>query len=586
MSLKPVLKLKVDELFLRWLSEPDTQQLLKENLRQIIKGEPIKHPPSSGNSSKSGRPTSPRIRPGSPSTPPCSPPPGKLQSPRSPRKAVAGNKFGNRNNSSNSKITKESKDTFLLEKQREIQERKREREQQLLGAGDVKNKDNEQNKNSNQRTLNINLPRFYFPNGHPIGNDENEQILRKVSEVFKKSEGGKAAKTQMENIMKTCGLPYYWRHLIYSASGGDKLGYITFSSFSTMWKRVCQQCHDEAARFVKLIAKPKTNYIVAEDLVPLIQDIVDHHVGLQFLQDAPEFHSRYVHTVIARIFYCVNRSWTGRITVPELRKSNFLQTLAMLEEEEDVNQILDYFSYEHFYVIYCKFWELDTDHDLFISKEDLARHNDHAISSRMIDRIFSGAVTRGRAQKEGKMSYTEFVWFLISEEDKKHPTSIEYWFRCMDIDGDGVISYYEMEYFYAEQLQKMEALGIETLPFEDCLCQMLDLVKPRDPKRITLSDLKCCKLTPIFFDTFFNLDKFLEHEQRDPFANSRDQDDGVEPSDWEKYAAEEYEILVAEEGANDNQEDINYEDDFEPDEDELIALEDPPKKKGGAASKE
>ena len=29
--------------------------------------------------------------------------------------------------------------------------------------------------------------------------------------------------------------------------------------------------------------------------------------------------------VIARIFYCVNSSWTGRITVPELRNSNFLQ---------------------------------------------------------------------------------------------------------------------------------------------------------------------------------------------------------------------------------------------------------------------
>ena len=34
----------------------------------------------------------------------------------------------------------------------------------------------------------------------------------------------------------------------------------------------------------------------------------------------------------------------------------------------------------------------------------------------MIERIFSGAVTRGSAQKEGRMSYTEFVWFLLSEE--------------------------------------------------------------------------------------------------------------------------------------------------------------------------
>lgn len=55
----------------------------------------------------------------------------------------------------------------------------------------------------------------------------------------------------------------------------------------------------------------------------------------------------------------------------------------------------------------------------------------------MIERIFSGAVTRGGKAKSGnnaqqledKMSYTEFVWFLLSEEDKNHPTAIEYWFR-------------------------------------------------------------------------------------------------------------------------------------------------------------
>ena len=42
----------------------------------------------------------------------------------------------------------------------------------------------------------------------------------------------------------------------------------------------------------------------------------------------------------------------------------------------------------------------------------------------------------------------------------------------MDLDGDGILSMYEMEFFYIEQLQKMEAMGIETLPFEDCLCQV------------------------------------------------------------------------------------------------------------------
>lgn len=42
----------------------------------------------------------------------------------------------------------------------------------------------------------------------------------------------------------------------------------------------------------------------------------------------------------------------------------------------------------------------------------------------------------------------------------------------MDTDGDGVLSMYELEFFYEEQAAKMEALGIEAMSFQDCLCQV------------------------------------------------------------------------------------------------------------------
>ena len=51
--------------------------------------------------------------------------------------------------------------------------------------------------------------------------------------------------------------------------------------------------------------------------------------------------------------------------------------IVLLNFNFGVFQIMDYFSYEHFYVIYCKFWELDADHDLLIDENDLMRHNNH-----------------------------------------------------------------------------------------------------------------------------------------------------------------------------------------------------------------
>ena len=191
------------------------------------------------------------------------------------------------------------------------------------------------------------------------------------------------------------------------------------------------------------------------------------------------------------------------------------QTLEQLQQEDDINRIREYFSYEHFYVIYCKFWDLDLDRDLLVSHADLCKHDSHAVSQRAIDRIFAGTVSKKLTSKSMKMSYSDFVWFLISEEDKQTCTSIEYWFRVMDLDGDGVLSMYELEHFWEEQLQRMIQQDFaDLLPFEDILCEMLDLVKPADPCKITLSDLKKCKLTHVFLNTFLNFKKFFEIQQR------------------------------------------------------------------------
>lgn len=42
-------------------------------------------------------------------------------------------------------------------------------------------------------------------------------------------------------------------------------------------------------------------------------------------------------------------------------------------------------------ILYCftQFWELDTDHDFFVTKEDLLRYGNHSLTYRIVDRIFS-----------------------------------------------------------------------------------------------------------------------------------------------------------------------------------------------------
>eukprot|EP01135_Chromosphaera_perkinsii_P000532 Nk52_evm6s116 gene=Nk52_evmTU6s116 len=318
-------------------------------------------------------------------------------------------------------------------------------------------------------------------------------------------------------------------------------------------------------------------HLTREDFIVFVEGIISRHPGLVFLKDTPEFQQRYIETVIERIFYKVNRSWSGKISLGELKRSRLLDVIEQLDLESDINKTEDFFSYEHFYVIYCKFWELDTDHDLIIDKQDLLKHADYSLSSRIVGRILSGAVTTGfrkqnrgcsnsnGAEDEGDgsdmdhsgrrriggggvMTYREFVWFLLSEEDKKTGTSIEYWFRCMDMDGDGIISMYELEYFYEEQYYRMGTLAVDSIPFEDCICQVLDMIKPVRENHITLGDLKRSKMTGLFFNLFFNLHKFLDFEQKDPFAAKHEAEENSGfLTDWDIYAAKEYAVLAEEE---------------------------------------
>jgi len=76
-----------------------------------------------------------------------------------------------------------------------------------------------------------------------------------------------------------------------------------------------------------------------------------------------------------------------------------------------------------------------------------------------------------------------------------------------------------MQYFYEEQLHRMECLSQEPVLFEDVLCQIHDMVQPSVEGVFTLQDLKRQKsLAGILFNILFNLNKFIAFETRDPFV--------------------------------------------------------------------
>ena len=135
------------------------------------------------------------------------------------------------------------------------------------------------------------------------------------------------------------------------------------------------------------------------------------------------------------------------------------------------------------------------------------------------------------ARRLGILTYTDFVWLILSEEDRSSTTALEYWFRVLDLDEDGVVSLFELHQYWDMLEAQLHEETTTMLDFRDVICSALDITKRpelqshcltvesvmRDPRQspvtVTLTDLKNSRVMACrFFDYFINWQKLLERE--------------------------------------------------------------------------
>jgi len=463
---------------------------------------------------------------------------------------------------------------------------------QKIKSGDETEEENSKvqeesdNKTSNSSLI-VHIPSFYTPNqrvSKPPNDDEDWSFIKnKVEKIFSESTSsnnldGITSPVSAENMFldenvrepsspslsmkefatvskEICNFPSFFNGPLYrkilkahNKSRSKEAESVTLDMFQHFWKENIENC-DAAERFFRLLKQDNREYLTRDDFLPYIEELLEYHPGLEFLLNHAEFQEKYAVTVITRIFYSVNSSHNGKITARQIRKSDLIEAFHAVDEEEDINKVTRYFSYEHFYVLYCRFWELDHDRDYRITREDLLKYGDHSLSHLIVDRIFDAAWRLSDNSSRDYLSYEDFIFFMLSEEDKANEISVRYWFNCIDVDGDEKLNNMEMRSFYAVQLHRMQCLGHEIVPFEDMLCQMMDMIKPANPSYLAVEDFlqpECAQVSGALFDALFNLTKHLQFEQRDPFMERQKREDDFE-CDWDRFAMYDYNRLAMEE---------------------------------------
>ena len=377
------------------------------------------------------------------------------------------------------------------------------------------------------------IPEFYFKK---VNQNEKQRIQEAVK--LKEITVDKLSDLLFVDCkLPKCFAPYLLKKL--DLTTGEKL--------KNFWMKYIYE-QDPNTRFFRFITGNDRKLIKPEDLVPFVEIMVQNHQSLQFLREEKGFQVKFIDFIVTRCFYQMDTDMRGTVGIFDFRKMDLASIFYKAERMADVNDSQHIFNYQHFYVAFCKFWDLDGDSDGILSKDDLSKFNESAISPIIIDRFFNSKLYPRSNANPKEVDFTSFAYFLMSSEDKTNITSINFWYNLCDLDNDGILSLREIEELYQQQFERMRITGNETIPFDDIFRQLIDMINPNGASYITVQDLLKSKMADVFFNTLFDLQKFLIREYQFPLVNPELDEMTKKLSPWEVYVLIEYDQLVNEGG--------------------------------------
>jgi len=221
-------------------------------------------------------------------------------------------------------------------------------------------------------------------------------------------------------------------------------------------------------------------------------------------------------------FFFLDPNRTGRVKILDILSCGFIDDLLDLREEE-LPKESNWFSVQSTMKAYGQYLNLDTDHNGMLSKKELLNYQGGSVSltETFIDRVFQECLTF-----EGEMDYRTYLDFVLAMENRKESQSIQYFFRLLDIDHKGYLNSFDLHYFFKDIQKYMESNYPEPIQFEDVKDEIFDMVKPKDPLKITLKDLlrSGCGVTVIQILTDFN--GFWMYENREASVPEVRKEDG------------------------------------------------------------
>ena len=202
-----------------------------------------------------------------------------------------------------------------------------------------------------------------------------------------------------------------------------------------------------------------------------IDYVTDMSSNLNFVAEQSKacsnFHLRFIEYVSTAIFTVLDPIRTGKILINELIRNSFYLEFVMLESLAD-NMENNHFSPKSTMKYINEFSQIDHDDDGYLEQEDLYQIPGTKFTKAFVNRVFEVTTTNISA---GFSWYIRFRFMWDMPETK---WANQMMFDIFDVDGDGKIGFFEINYFFKEIKNSSGLQTKDVPPLESWMNEMFD----------------------------------------------------------------------------------------------------------------
>lgn len=222
---------------------------------------------------------------------------------------------------------------------------------------------------------------------------------------------------------------------------------------------------EELFKHLYLISKCVQSILKLYNYDPVQSDIIneddficyvsDSTSNFSFIDDVEEkmdnFRDYYCTFVAQRILVVLDPLRLGQISIQSLIKDPLYLYFVMIGTDYGDGK-KNPFSYDIALSVAQEFEEIDSDDDGFLCPSDLRNLNGALLIPIFINKVFEIIVG------DGDFDYTWFVRFRVSWDNLGAPWANAIFFDVMDIDADGFITRFDLNYYYRDLIASYKPL--------------------------------------------------------------------------------------------------------------------------------